>query len=53
MSRHFCIDVKSEAGILTLKKAVEQIIKKNQKVFDNLAKSKKHKTDFLTGFKWS
>jgi hypothetical protein len=39
MSRPFCIDVKSEAGRLALKKSVEQIIKKNQKVFDKLAKS--------------
>ena len=39
MSRRFCINVKSEAGKVALKKSVEQIIKKNQKVFDNLAKS--------------
>jgi len=39
MSRSFCRNVKSEAGKLALKKSVEQIIKKNQKVFDKLAKS--------------
>jgi len=39
ISRPFCIDVKSEAGKLALKKSVEQIIKRNQKVFDKLAKS--------------
>ena len=39
MPKPFCIDVKSEADRLALKKAVEQIIKKNQKAFDNLAKS--------------
>ncbi len=39
MSRPFCINVKSEAGKLALKKSVEEIIRKNQKVFDKLAKS--------------
>jgi len=39
MSRSFCINVKTEAGKVALKKSVEQIIKKNQKVFDKLAKS--------------
>lgn len=39
MPRPFCTDVKTESGKATLKKLVEQIIKKNQKVFDNLAKS--------------
>gem|GEM_PF-1778349 len=39
MSKPFCLNVKSEAGKLQLQKTVEQIIKKNQKVFDNLAKS--------------
>ncbi len=39
MPRLFCINVKSEAGKAALKKSVEQLIKKNQKVFDNLAKS--------------
>jgi hypothetical protein len=39
MPRLFCISVKSEAGKEALEKSVEQIIKKNRKVFDNLAKS--------------
>ena len=39
MPRLFCINVKSEVGKAALKKSVEQIIKKNQKVFDKLAKS--------------
>jgi hypothetical protein len=39
MPRPFCTDVETKSGKATLKKLVEQIIKKNQKVFDNLAKS--------------
>jgi len=39
MSRFFCTDVKTDASKAELKKSVERIIKKNKKVFDNLAKS--------------
>jgi uncharacterized protein YwgA len=39
MPRPFCTDVETKSGKATLKKIVEQIIKKNQRVFDNLAKS--------------
>jgi hypothetical protein len=39
MPRPFCTDVETRIGKATLKKIVEQIIKKNQRVFDNLAKS--------------
>jgi hypothetical protein len=39
MSKLLCTDVASEAGKAALKKSVEQIIRQNKKVFDNLAKS--------------
>ena len=39
MSRLLCTDVKSESGKTALQKSVERIIRQNQKVFDNLAKS--------------
>ena len=39
MSKLLCTDVASEAGKAALKKSVEQVIKQNKKVFDNLAKS--------------
>lgn len=39
MAGHFCTDVKTESGKILLKESVERIIKKNKKVFDNLAKS--------------
>jgi hypothetical protein len=38
MSRYICADV-STSGKVALQKSVERIIKQNQKVFDNLAKS--------------
>jgi len=39
MPRPFCTEVETKSGKATLKRLVEQIIKKNQRVFDNLAKS--------------
>ena len=39
MSRFFCTDVKTDASKAKLQKTVERIIRKNKKVFDNLAKS--------------
>lgn len=39
MSKLFCTDVSSETGKARLQKSVERLIKENQKVFDNLAKS--------------
>jgi len=39
MPRLFCVNVKKENGHAILQKSVERIIKKNQKVFDELAKS--------------
>jgi len=39
MERVFWTDIKNEKTRAVLQKSVERIIKKNQKVFDKLAKS--------------
>jgi len=39
VERIFCIDVENQKNIAILQKSVERLIKKNQKVFDKLAKS--------------
>lgn len=39
MSKFLCTDVSTQAGKTALRKSVEQIIRQNKKVFDNLAKS--------------
>jgi len=39
MPRYVCTDVRTDAGVTELQKSVERIIKRNKKVFDNLAKS--------------
>jgi cysteinyl-tRNA synthetase len=39
MSKLFCSNTETVKGRLNLQKSVERLIKENQKVFDNLAKS--------------
>ena len=38
MDRGFCVEVKGKKARAILQKSVEQVIKKNKEVFDNLAK---------------
>lgn len=39
MAKFVCSDVSTQTGKTALQKSVEQLIKQNKKVFDNLAKS--------------
>jgi hypothetical protein len=39
MSKFVCNDASTEVAIAELQRSVERVIKRNKKVFDNLAKS--------------